>query len=155
MVSHSSCAQPLRSTSAHICVDHMQLSPSPCSNHCPDIEARFAHDPPTPISTPSRDPYSVIEEQFRSAAWRRAGKLEPKDPTTHRSVLFTLLEERNSGNKGPASRCRLCNKVFPRADRAITHLRRKHLDHRPFRCGGACGTKGWCEKFRYVILGPT
>ena len=113
---------------------------------------RFVHDPTTPISTPSRDSSSLIQGQFRNALWRRAGELEPKDPTTGRSVLFALLEERTGGNKGPTT-CRLCNRVFARADRAITHLRHKHLDHRPFRCGGTCGTKGWYENFPCVILG--
>ena len=132
----------------------MQLFPSPWSEHCPDIDARFAHDPTTPTSTPSHDSYSVIQGQFCNAPWRRAGELEPKDPSTGRSVLYALLEERTSGNKG-STKCRLCNRVFARADRAITHLRHKHLDHRPFRCGGACGTMGWYENFLCVILGPT
>ena len=118
-----------------------------------DINARFAHDPSTLTSTLSRDSYLVVLEQFRNAPWRRANELEPKDPTTGRSVLFALLEERTSGNKG--TMCRLCNWVFTRWDRAITHLRCKHLDHRPFWCGGACGAKGWYENLIRVILGPT
>ncbi len=148
-----SCIQPLLSTAAHMCIDHIQLFPSPCSDHCPDINARFAHDPMIAISSLSRDSYSAIQGQFCNAPWRCAGELEPKDPTTGRSVLYALLEERASGNKRSVE-CRLCNRVFTRADRAITHLRHKHLDHRPFRCGGACGTKGWYEDFRCVILGP-
>lgn len=135
-----------------MCIDHMQLFPSPCSDHCPNINARFVHDPTTPISTVSRDSYSVIQGRFCNAPWRRAGELEPKDPTTGRSVLYVLLEECTRGNKR-FTKCRLCNSVFTRADRAITHLRHKHLDHRPFRCGGACGTKGWYEDFRCVFLG--
>jgi hypothetical protein len=130
-----------------MCVDHMQLFASPCSDHCPDIDARFAHDPTAPMPTLSHDPYLVIQGQFRNAPWRRAGEVEPKDPNTGRSVLYELLEERTSENKGPVYKCRLCNREFNRSDRAITHLRHKHLDHRPIRCGGECGTKGWCEDF--------
>jgi hypothetical protein len=145
----------LRSTVTHICVDHMQLRHSPFSVQCPDIDARFAHDTTTPMSNLSRNSYSVIQEQFCHAPWRRTGELEPKDPTTGQSVLYALLEELTSGNKRPTSKCRLCYRVFTRADRAITHLRHIHLDHRPFWCAGACGTKGWCDAFRYVSLGPT
>ena len=153
-----SCTRPLSSAAAHIRVDSMQLFttqlfPSPCSDHCPNINARFAHDPSTPISTLSRGSHSVDFEQFRNAPWRRAQELEPKDPTTGRSVLFELLEERTSRNTEIT--CRLCNEVFIRWDRAITHIRHKHLDHRPYRCGGACGTEGWYENFICAILGPT
>src|SRR5258706_4495057 len=103
-----SCTQPLLSTAAHMCIDHIQLFPSLCSDDCPDINACFAHDPMTPISTLSRVYYSSIQALFCSAPWRRAGELEPKDPTTGRSVLYALLEEHASGNKG-FTKCRLCN----------------------------------------------
>jgi hypothetical protein len=117
--------------------------PSPC----PVTDARYVHGPTTAVPTLPPDPYSLLQEQFFEAAWRRAGELEPRDPTTGRSVLYALLEECTDGNKRRVSKCGLCNRMFSRADRAITHLRHKHLDHRPFRCGGACGTKGWCGAF--------
>jgi hypothetical protein len=120
--------------------------PSPCTVQYPHTDAR-AHDPTTIVSTLPPDSYSVIQGQFCNATWRHAGELEPKDPTTGRSVLHALLEECTNGSKGRISKCRLCNRTFSRADRAITHLRHKHLDHRPFSCGGACGTKGWCDNF--------
>ena len=111
-----SCSKPLRITAAYMCVDHMQLVPSPSSDYCRDIDARFTHDSSTPISTLPHDPYLVVQEQFRSAPWRRAGELEPKDPNTGRSVLYALLEERTGGNKGPIHKCRLCTRVFNRVD---------------------------------------
>jgi len=147
---HLSWIKRPRSTVAHIRVDTMLLPTSSCSVQSPDIDPRSAHDATTSISTLPLDAYSVIQEQFCNAPWRRAGVLEPKDPTTGLSVLYTLLEECTGGDKGHTSRCRLCNKVFTRADRAITHLR--HLDHRPFWCKGSCGTKGWCGALQYVFL---
>ena len=143
---------------AHMCVEWIQTPPgllSPRPVLYPDIDACSAHDPMTAVSTHLSEPYSAIQEQFCNAPWRHAGELEPKDPTTGRSVLHRLLEEFTNENKGGISECRLCNRTFTRADRAITHLRHKHLDHRPFWCGGACGAKGWCDGFPYVFLGRT
>jgi len=134
-------------------VDQVQLPPSPsCSVQCLDIDTRCAHGLKADIPILPPGPYLVIQEEFCNAPWRRAGELEPTDPTTGRSVLYTLLEEFTSRNKRHTSKCRLCNKAFTRADRAITHLRHEHLDHRPFRCEGSCGTiwlpmlnpRRWC-----------
>ena len=97
-------------------------------------------------------PYSVIEAQFRNASWRLADEMEPKDPATGRSLLHVLLEEFTNEREGRTYKCRLCNEPFSRSDRAITHLRHKHLDHRPLWCEGSCGIKGWCEAFLYVFL---
>jgi len=137
-----------------MCVDQIQPPHGhlfPCTVQYPDTGAGYAHDPTTVVSTLPPDPCSV-KEQFYNAIWRRADELEPKDPTTGRSVLHALLEECIHGNKGRISKCRLCNRTFSRADRAITHLRHKHLNHRPFSCGGACGTQGWCSTFPRVPL---
>ena len=136
--------QLLCGITAHTCVDQFQPLFSPYSIQYPDIAACSAHDSTT-RPTPSPDHYSAIQEEFCNAPWRHTGELEPKDPTTGRSVLHALLEEFTNGSKGRISKCRLCNRTFSRADRAITHLRHKHLDHRPFWCEGDCGTKGWCE----------
>jgi len=149
---HLSCLKRPHSTVAHIRAGKMPLPTSPCPIQCPDINVRCAHDATTSIPTITPKTYSVIREQFYNAPWRRAGELEPSDPTTGRSVLHTLLEECTSGNKGHTSRCCLCDKVFNRVDRAITHLRHQHLDHRPFWCKGICGTKGWYDALRCVFL---
>ena len=148
-----SCTQQLSIPAADIGVGHMQLFAMqlPPSLHRPDINAHFAHDPSTPISKLSHNPYSVVLEQFRNAPWRCAQELEPKDPTTGQSVLCALLERSSGDNK---IICRLCNVFFLRWDRAIAHLRLEHLDHRPFRCKGACRINGWYDNFRYFILGP-
>ena len=91
--------------------------------------------------------YLVIQGQFRNASWRLADELEPKDPATGRSVLHALLEEFTFRYVGCIRKCRLCDMSFSQLDVAITHLRRKHLDHRPFRCEGSCWITRWCEAF--------
>jgi hypothetical protein len=40
----------------------------------------------------------------------------------------------------------ICGEDFRRWDRAITHIRGKHLNHRPYPCDGGCGVGTW-----YVI----
>ena len=37
-------------------------------------------------------------------------------------------------------RCGYCNK---KKNRMLSHIRDKHLDQRPWHCGGKCGTRGW------------
>ena len=142
-------------TAAYMHLDRIQLPPSPYTVQYVDIDTRYAHDPTTTISSLPHNSHLAIQEQFFNAPWRHAGELEPKDPITGRSVLYRLLEELTEENKRHISKCCLCDKTFSRADRAVTHLRHKHLDHRPFWCEGACGTKGWCVAFPCVFLGRT
>jgi hypothetical protein len=40
----------------------------------------------------------------------------------------------------------ICEQSFRRWDRAITHIRGKHLNHKPYPCHGGCGVQTW-----YVI----
>jgi len=69
--------------------------------------------------------------------------MEPRDQTTGRSVLLALLMEFTDPKGGRIYGCRICKETFARSDRAVTHLRHKHLDHRPYACQGRCGVPGW------------
>ena len=89
----------------------------------------------------------MILHQFQEASWRRMHEMEPRDPSTGRSVLLVLLVEFPHPKGGRIYGCRICEENFTRADRAITHLRHKHLDHRPYACQGRCGLAGW-----YVVI---
>ena len=87
--------------------------------------------------------YCMILHQFQESSWRRNHEMEPRDPNTGRSVLLALLVEFPDSQGGRIYGCRICKDSFARADRAVTHLRHKHLDHRPYACQGQCGLSGW------------
>ena len=40
----------------------------------------------------------------------------------------------------PTGRCRVYN---AKRDRILSHVRKDHLNFRPFRCNGLCGTPDW------------
>ena len=94
-----------------------------------------------PIGTTCQ--YCMILHQFQESSWRRMHEMEPRDPTTGRSVLLALLMDFADPKGGRIYGCRICTETFARAGRAITHLRHKHLDHRPFACQGRCRVPDW------------
>jgi len=51
----------------------------------------------------------------------------------------------------------LCGARFSRVGRAIVHIRRKHLEMRPYRCdnGGNCQVPNWLAPFFSGCKGPT
>ena len=88
------------------------------------------------------------------APWRLANQQEPHDHN-QRSILMDWLKDISPPNSQECTWiCQVpsvvditqrCEEIFLRWDRGITHIRSKHLNHRPFLCGGGgdCGTPDW------------
>ena len=74
-----------------------------------------------------------IVAAFEIALW----KLHQLEEPAHagKSCYFQLIDE-------SIMVCRLCGKQERRAERLVSHLR-GHFDHRPYPCGGQCGTIDW------------
>ena len=108
---------------------------------------------PTPISTlPSNLP--DLWWSFVNSEWHRNNEHEPKvdgysvlrqmlvqqpdptDTTDTQSIWICGVPDASRPN-------RICGQEFRRWDRAITHIRGKHLNHRPYPCRGGCGVLSW------------
>ena len=80
--------------------------------------------------------------------WFKKQEIEPLYPFNGKSILTQWLKEVNEGigwvcSVPLDSEQRWCDHgPFNRLDRAVAHVR-KHLNLRPFRCGGECGWVEW------------
>ena len=97
-------------------------------------------------STTARDANSpTLWDQTCAAAvqWSALGMVEPNDQNGQ-SVLMEWIERRPDAFycKAPTSsgRCKVYN---TKKDRILSHVRKDHLNFRPFRCRGVCGTPNW------------
>ena len=87
----------------------------------------------------------MLWEQTRAAAleWSALRTVEPKDQNGH-SVLMEWVDRRNNifycKVPTPNGRCRVYN---AKKDRILSHVRKDHLNFRPFCCYGVCGTPDW------------
>lgn len=135
------------------------LTPTP-SNVGKALNKRMAHSPAhsTRVGSPAtkRTPSNVsgasattddatLWEQTRAAAmqWTALGTVEPNDQNGQ-SVLMEWVERRPDAFyckvPTPKGRCRTYN---AKKDRILSHVRKDHLNFRPFRCRGVCGTPHW------------
>lgn len=90
-------------------------------------------------------------QSFVKSDWLRNNELEPRRAGF--SVLRDMLVQQSDptdtqtlwacGVPSPSQPNAICGQVFRRWDRAITHIRARHLNHRPFPCGGRCGVPTW------------
>ena len=93
-------------------------------------------------------------QAIREAPWVLANQLEPLNHNG-RPILMDWLEDISPPNsKERAWMCQVpsmvditqrCEETFPQRERGLTHIRSKHLNLRPFLCGGGgdCGTPDW------------
>ena len=101
-----------------------------------------SNGPSLTLSTPRFERWQAI----RQAPWRLANQ---------RSILMDWLKDTSPPNSQECAwMCqvpsmvditRRCGGTFTRRDRGLTHIRSKHLDLRPFLCGGGgdCRTPYW------------
>ncbi|KAG8831640.1 hypothetical protein FRC17_002832 [Serendipita sp. 399] len=80
-----------------------------------------------------------IIQEIQDSLWRMADELEPTDDKG-RSIYLNFVTQDNG-----IYTCMFCQKKNDRQDRATGHIR-KHFNHRPFRCDGACGVKSCGKK---------
>jgi len=115
------------------------------------VEPRTIH---TPTRLPTLSPnLSDLWQSFENSDWHRNNEHEPK--VGGHSVLRQMLVQQpnptdiqstwicgvpNPSQPMPDS---ICGQTFRRWDRAITHIRGKHLNHRPYPCHGGCGMPTW------------
>jgi hypothetical protein len=110
--------------------------------------------PPIPLAPPNLPLPSNLSDLWQSLVnsdWLRNNEHEPK--IAGFSVLRQMLvQQPDSTNTQTLWICgapslshpnAVCGQVFRRPDRATTHIRAKHLSHRPFPCGGQCGVPTW------------
>ena len=85
-------------------------------------------------------------KMYAGSDWFKNQELEPYMPHNGKSILTQWLDEVDEGIVCCApldSEESWCGYgPFKRLDRAVAHVR-KHLDFRPFHCGGDCGQAGW------------
>ena len=114
----------------------VDLSPSNSPQTCFPVE--FA--PYTRSHTESRQRWQVlatIRENWDPNA------LEPM-PVSGISPLLEFTERRDGSFycMVPAG-TGICNHRNAKKSRMLSHIRKDHLNFRPFPCGGQCGTQGW------------
>jgi len=78
---------------------------------------------------PKEAGYSVLRQML-------VEKHDPTDPTDTQSIWICGVPNTSRPNG-------ICGQEFRRWDRAITHIRGKHLNHRPYPCVGGCGVLTW------------
>jgi len=133
----SNVAHPLSERIAHSPVHPNQVR-SPATKRTPP------NIPGTSATTEEVTP-TALWEQTRAAAlqWSALGTVEPKDQKGQ-SVLMEWVERRintfHCKVPTPNGRCRIYN---AKKDRILSHLRKDHLNFRPFCCRGVCGTPHW------------
>ena len=107
--------------------------------------------PPGPPNLPLSPNLLDLWQSFMNSDWLRNDEHEPKPDGF--SVLRQMLVEQSdsTGTKtlwtcvvpSPSQPNVICGHAFNRWDRGVTHIRAKHLNHRPFPCGGQCGVLTW------------
>ena len=134
----SNVAHPLRERIAHSPVHPDQVR-SPATKRTPP------NIPSTSATTEEASP-TALWNQTRAAAlqWSALGIIEPKD-NSRQSVLMEWVERRPDAIfyckvPTPNGRCRIFNS---KKDRILSHIRKDHLNFRPFCCRGVCGTPNW------------
>ena len=109
---------------------------------------------PPPIVSNHNDPQETWEvdrkiwKTYAELDWFKNQELEPYMPHNGKSILIQWLDEVDEGISWmccaplDSDKSWCGHGPFKRLDRAVAHVR-KHLDLRPFRCGGDCGRAGW------------
>ncbi len=108
---------------------------------------------PTPLpALPSNLP--DLWQSFINSEWHRNNEHEPKIAgySVLRQMLVPESDPTDTTDAQPIWICGvpdasrpngICGQDFRRWDRAITHIRGKHLNHRPYPCRGGCGVPTW------------
>ena len=152
----------LRSSPLAVDADSERLL-TPTSSNVVQLREHIGHSPahsnqvhsPATKRTPSNIPgVSAATEDVTSttlwsqtcaaaAQWSALGIVEPNDQSGQ-SVLMEWVDRQADAFycKVPTlnGRCRVYNS---KKDRILSHVRKDHLNFRPFRCRGLCGTTHW------------
>ena len=121
----------------------------------PHYVAEFRDTYPTPLPPNLPVPPELLDlwRSFVNSDWCQNNQHEPKIAgySVLRQMLMQQPDPTDTGQTlwicGAPSHSRpnaICGQVSRRWDRGITHIRAKHLNHRPFSCGGRCAVPTWC-----------
>ena len=137
---------PTQSNVAHPLRERIAYSPMhPDQVRSPATKRTPPSIPGTSATTEEASP-TALWDQVRAAAlqWSALGIVEPKGESGQ-SVLMDWVERRPDAIfyckvPTPNGRCRVYNS---KKDRILSHIRKDHLNFRPFCCRGVCGTPHW------------
>jgi hypothetical protein len=120
---------------------HSDLRNSPATKRTPPSTPGAPGAPATAEDTASTTLW--VETCATAAQWTALGIVEPNDQNGQ-SVLMEWVERRPNAFycKVPTSSGR-CKAYNAKRDRILSHIRKDHLNFRPFRCRGACGIPNW------------
>ena len=121
------------------------------------IHPYYAMEPRVTIPNPCPCLPSNLPDLWRSfvnSEWHRNDEPEPKIAgySVLRQMLVPQSDPTDTTDTQPIWICGvpnssrpngICGQDFRRWDRAITHIRGKHLNHRPYPCRGGCGVPTW------------
>jgi hypothetical protein len=136
---------PTQSNVAHQLSERISQSPVHLNQGRSPATKRTPPNIPGTSATPDEATSTVLWDQTRAAAlqWTAMGTVEPKGPNGQ-SVLMDWIDRRPDAFyckvPTPNGRCRVYN---AKKDRILSHVRKDHLNFRPFRCRGVCGTPHW------------
>ena len=131
---------------------HEPQTPSSSRNH-----SQHHTYPPQPTPTLHPASHSRALEQFQPAEEVRSrwvalqalavtwppGTIEPLDSTGESPLMaFVDRSERKYCCRVPIEGG-VCDKENIKKGRMLAHIRKEHLQFRPFACGGHCGLIGW------------
>jgi hypothetical protein len=131
---------------------HASASTLPASTDQPDEDAS-----PVPLLECFRKPEQIrlrkLLDRCMASSWLHNHEVEPEVTMVGLKKRSILLEFTSRSGKAAPFSCAFdkCEKKFDRKDRAIIHIRFRHLNHKPFPCGGYCGDGQW---FVYYISFP-
>jgi hypothetical protein len=136
---------PTQSNVAHQLSEPISHSPvHPNQVHSPATKGTPPNIPGTSAATEEATLTALWDQTLADALqWIWMGIVEPKDPHGQ-SVLMDWVERRPDAFyckvPTPNGRCKVYN---TKKDRLLSHVRKDHLNFRPFRCWGACGIQHW------------
>ena len=115
-------------------------------------ELRDTHPTLLPTNLPVSPHLLDLWRSFVNSDWHWNNQHEPKAAgySVLRQMLVQQFDSTDTqtlwicGVPKPSQPNAICGQAFRRWDRGITHIRAKHLNHKPFPCGGQCAVPTWC-----------
>jgi hypothetical protein len=157
-IDHTLPESSSQATRASSITHHASASTLPASTDQPDEDASLV-----PLSECFGKPEQIrlrkLLDRCMGSSWLHNHEVEPEVTTVGLKKRSILLEFTSRSGKAAPFSCAFdkCGKKFDRKDRAIIHIRFRHLNHKPFPCGGYCGDGQWfvyCISFPLIFLCP-
>jgi hypothetical protein len=157
-IDHTLPESSSRATRVSPVTHHASASTLSASTDQPDEDASLV-----PLLDCFKKPEQIrlrrLLDRCMASSWLRNHEVEPEAAMVGLKKRSILLEFTSRSGKAAPFSCAFdkCGKTFDRKDRAIIHIRFRHLNHKPFPCGGYCGDGQWfvyCISFPLIFLCP-